>query len=785
MDAFARACRYGFGFSGQPRFREKATAKPRSHDDGPLNGPFLGGVGTANFSRSLDGRFDRWQLQQGMHLKQDVPAAFLAVAWRESGQRHYRRLVMGASEQELPWASLTYAALWPRVYEHYDHPDLPACWRLDYYSPMGPDQEAAGWPVTLFNLEVLSIRPGVDQLSFALVWPNLNGWQLMPLTSVERTGLHWPNQSHAGQYNERVASDRTQCHIRQSQRRFDRSDVSGSVMISACSDTAELNYQVSAKANQNETGVPYDRQPYTLAALEACLLENGRLPNDDTSWSAHWHEPLVSAISAYFDASPGRVTFCITLDWPLTRFGQGRLWHKAYTRKWGSGTDQTLAMALVALDRNDTWQDEIDQWHGRCLAGLDLWPDAVRGALINELSFLSGGGTVWVARSADPLNDSESHFQREDHFGWLEGFDSGYFYYNTLDLWVYAFPALTRQAPELAESVFSDYLDTVALSIERERPVYRTGDRVPMLVADKLPHDLGSAMEDPWVSLNGYVMRDDPNVWKDHNPAFIISFYWHRRKTGQDITADEYSRLVRLADFMWAQDSENLGFPRHDEFGDSTWDNLDMRGLSTYAGGLYLAAWAALSQLAGEQTDHDRQHRYSQALSRGQSTLESLWQGAFYRTNESGKYCNATMADALIGIYYARQAGLGDLIPLERTRQHLRSTFENNARQYHQGRYGPLLVAEPGQYNYGRDGGEELQVNEVIVGSAWILVAMLREYGLMQEAVELASAMVNHQYQNSGLQFRTPAAWDGLGRFRAPLNMRPLSIWWLAERSAP
>jgi len=56
---------------------------------------------------------------------------------------------------------------------------------------------------------------------------------------------------------------------------------------------------------------------------------------------------------------------------------------------------------------------------------------------------------------------------------------------------------------------------------------------------------------------------------------------------------------------------------------------------------------------------------------------------------------------------------------------------------------------------------------------------MLYEYGLYQEANYLASTLRDMIYKNTGLQFRTPAAWDNKGRFRAPLNMRPLSLWML------
>jgi non-lysosomal glucosylceramidase len=98
-----------------------------------------------------------------------------------------------------------------------------------------------------------------------------------------------------------------------------------------------------------------------------------------------------------------------------------------------------------------------------------------------------------------------------------------------------------------------------------------------------------------------------------------------------------------------------------------------------------------------------------------------------------------------------------------------------------------LLVSEPGRQHYERDGGQELQVNEVLAGAAWMYVAMLYGYGLEREGGEVARVLRNMLYGGTGLQFRTPAAWNRDGQYRAPLNMRPLAVWLLAIRgpSAP
>jgi hypothetical protein len=61
---------------------------------------------------------------------------------------------------------------------------------------------------------------------------------------------------------------------------------------------------------------------------------------------------------------------------------------------------------------------------------------------------------------------------------------------------------------------------------------------------------------------------------------------------------------------------------------------------------------------------------------------------------------------------------------------------------------------------------------------------MLRHYGQAPEADDVATGLRDALYGGTGLQFRTPAAVDQHGRFRAPLNMRPLAAWWLARLAA-
>jgi uncharacterized protein (DUF608 family) len=807
-----------------PDFPSMFRPKPGSHDDGPLCGPFLGGMGCANYARDLSGRFSRWQLQQGVHHHEALDPAFFMVRWKAEGQVQYRRLLVGSGGFRIDQHQ--YAALFPFVYEYYRADDLPFELLLEYFSPVIPhDYESSCLPATCFRIHMRSVSNEPLELSVGLCWPNLLAWRLPRLPTEELQGTYWPHWQNAGNSARRIEGvqldhpassqsgsqqkSRHTRHILQTRAVAAGSlgDMDGAIALSVHAGdghTADqeqspawaLSHKACFRACQITTGLPDHEQPYTLAHMEDMFRQHGRLDNDDTAWEAHWHEPLASALAASTVLARGQescLDFSMVMDLPVTTFGKGRNWYKAYTEQWGHDCSRTTDLAEHVLASADRWQAALEAWHAAELGKVILAngePDRLAGVRINELHFLVSGGCAWVSRPVDghgtqvpdQLDQHSAQVPQglhdPGHFGLLEGLDTGYYYYNTLDLWVYAFPALSRNWPALADMVFDDFMASAIRSDQRQHMVYREGCLKDNLVFGKLPHDMGSPAEDPWMQLNGYVHRDDPNLWKDHNPAFIIARYLHGQLCGVQLTVDDYRHLRVVADFTEAQDTGYLGVPRHADFGDSTWDNLDMKGLSAYTAGLCIGAWAVMARLAAS-FEPAREAHYRSLLHRAQAAMETLWNGTHYRTNEHGKYREATMTDSLFGVFLARKASLGDLLPLEKVRSHLAAIHRNNLLAFADGRLGPLLVAEEGRQRYDQDGGEELQVNEVLVGSAWMFAAMLAGYGMTEEAGQLAGALGNTIFGGSGLQFRTPAAWDEQGRFRAALNMRPLAVWML------
>ncbi|WP_147919101.1 GH116 family glycosyl hydrolase [Ruania zhangjianzhongii] len=762
-----------FGFTADQVPEAAFQAKPRSHDDGPQHGMLLGPIGGPAFGRDLTGHFSRWHLWPGTHLVADIEAAFLAVHWTSGGHHHHRVL---RADQVVEHRTAT---LFPVSHETFRDPEMPFTVTLTAFSPVIPwDEDAAATPVVLFDVSAAPV-PGQTELpalDVALFWPNLNGWQPAWVTAADRGDRSWPGQHHAGNYNV-PAPPGHGLGVLQQRTPAPGMDSAGAVCVSVAGSADRFSRQVQFKTDQNATGVPPAEQEFTLGAVWQAFAGTGQLGTTaDGSWPAHWHEPVGSAVAGHLDAGrPGaQVQFVLAFDWPTAGFGQGRTWWRRYAAR-GEGPG-AAALAELAHTRADEWLAAIDGWHTSTLNRLTGrgWAPQVAGTVINELSLVTALGTAWVDGTIDGHDPGlDALLRRREHLGLLEGFDEGYFYFNTADLWHYAFPALSQNWPRLADVVFADLADGLAGTDPTERPVYRLNTHRRTLEPLRLPHDVGSAAEDPFVRLNGYTMRDDPNTWRDATPAHVLAQLTHARLTGRPLPDQRWCLLRSAAEQICGDQ-----VPEHAEFGDSTWDNLALRGHSSYATSLLTGMWAVVAaeaQRRGEDaTPLVARHERARAV------LQSLWTGEHYRAASAGKYTGAVMPDSIWGLFYADLCG-ADTVARERIRGHLRAGYEICHRGYADGQVGPLLIGERDRTSrFDQDGGEELQVNEVLVGSAWMFTAMLRHFGLHAEADDVAGSLHRTLYGGTGLQFRTPAAVAAEGLFRAPLNLRPLAIWWLA-----
>lgn len=786
MDNWEKAQKYYSIINKGHTFLQPASsyqARKGSHDDGPHCGMFLGGIGTSVCSRNLVGDFDRWHLQPGYHVKQVIKSAYLGIYWSDGESTNYCRL-------DASWkGSRSVNSLFPVIVEKYQSEDKALGIFLEFFSPVVPnDALAQSLPIWYVNATVKNFSSKALTICLVFSFPNILGWKAQKTTSLYRGNDCWPSQTHAGNsavpIEGATKSGISYIGVRQVRHvnRKVTDDMHGEVAI-ACFGTSLQNCsrEICVYDGQHLIDRPPEYQKHTISWLEHSVATNGSLPNTGKFWCAHWDEALASATAKSLVIQPReseQISFATAFDIPLVRFGDDRLWKRRYTKDFGIEGTNSSEILQYAIDNYYNFREAVDQWHKSILCDSILYT----AAMINELYFLTGGGSAWCyeeyKEERKGLPDLLLNGNKE-HFAILEGYDIGYYYYNTSDLWYYAWYAIYKNSPQLAELVFQDMLESIPIEIDDKRVFYRTEEEGILLSSGKIPHDFGSPMEDPWHKLNGYQNRDDSNLWKDHNPGFIISYYLYCKISKKNLSEVDWN-IIKLA-------SRNLlswkPLPCHDAFGDTTWDNLGIQGYSSFSGGLFIASLLALSSWAEEMDDNEFSSRCHELQEEAENAyIDTLYDNNYFKVCDKGKYSSCSMPDSMLGLYFAYAAGLGDKfkkISNAMIKSHLKTVYLQNMLNFKEGRIGPILVAEKARTHFSGDGGDELQVNEVLIGSAWLFAAMLDYFEMKKESMHVSTVLSRVIYEESGLQFRTPAAIDGNRRFRAPLNMRPLSVWFL------
>jgi len=796
---FERAERTGFRWTSANAFPGAYVGKLGATDDGPYGLPLLGGIGTGAFGRDLHGHFNRWHLQPGFARQTSVDAASLCLRWEQGGKSGAYRLGESGWDRPLPKGTRSVAVLWPVVSERLRSTDWPVEVVVESWSPVVPhNYDASAMPVAFFDVYARNTSSEPARLDMALFMPNFLGWrkgygnvlatedeQQPKREPAKKMGLRgWPERSNSGNYSEPAEPDaarglRTGVLFQRAGLVSPTQDMEGQVFLGV-GGGADVKAQRNVSSFVSAPPVAEDAAaaPCILRNVEQKFFASGKLPEQERGWRAADNEVLASAVGGGLTLAPGaegHFTIVVVWDLPLVQFGSGRTWEKTYTAKYGADGLQARRIAHDALAQRADWRRQLERWHQETLG--EGAPDALarRGAAINDLYYVVGGGTAWVAREHPRAGLEPPMLGSDEHFSILEGSDTGYYFTTTLDLWPYAQPAFEANWPRLSELVMQDFLRSAPKTIDEPRFITGQGYFTVRKLANKLPHDLGSPAGDPWHRVNEYGSTRDTNIWKDHNPEFILSLYLNRKSTGKPLTDQEWQTLLGAADFMIGQDKQKDGLPFHDAQGDSTWDALHFTGPSPYSGALTLGAWAAMADWAKQRGDSAEAQRFTGKLALAQASFEKhFWNGRYYRAAANGEQADWVLGDALFGVLMAEAAGLRGLLPADHVSAHLRRVADRNWRDFGKGELGPALLAPP----EGPIPTDRLQVGEVIVGSARSAVALMQRAGLRDEGNTMADAINRTLYERSGLQFRTPAALGAEGTFRAPSNMRPLASWY-------
>ncbi|MEG3838280.1 GH116 family glycosyl hydrolase [Microcoleus sp. Z1_C3] len=757
-------------------------------DDGPWHGMPLGGFGAGCIGRSSRGDFNLWHIDGGEHIFRSLPACQFSVFEETQGKKQAFALSTepptDGSLSSWKWYpkegtreesnSGTYHALYPRswfVYENVFHAQL-SC---EQFSPVLPNNyQESSYPVAMFEWVAHNPTDAPITLSIMLTWENIVGWftnaNKSPKVMVRDDGSpFYDYQSRwgesAGNLNLLVEDfHRIGCVMTRLTAEDEPQEGDGQWAIATITNPAvEVFYQTRWNPAGNGEDV------WRNFSAEGFLLDD----KDETA--AATGEQLACAIAVRFTIRPGKtrkIPFIIAWDLPVTEFASGVWYYRRYTDFFGRNGKNAWPIIRTAMKHSDTWRENIEAWQKPILERKDL-SDSFKMALFNELYALTDGGTLWsAADERDP----------KGQFAVLECID--YRWYESLDVRLYGSFALLMLWPDLEKSVVLAFARAISAGDDTPRIIGWNQASAIRKAVGATPHDLGAPNEHPWEKTN-YTSYQDCNLWKDLPCDFVLQVYRDFLLTGAtdcEFLQECWPAIVEALAYLKTFDEDGDGIPENSGAPDQTFDDWQMRGISAYCGGLWLAALEAaiaigeiLEDAAPEIIPNPQAKialYHSWLLQARPSYQEKLWNGQYYRL-DSESNSEVVMADQLCGQFYAKLLGLPDIVPPECAASALETVYESCFLKFNDGEFG---AANGVMLNGSPENPNATHPLEVWTGINFGLAAFLVQMGMEEKAFKLTDAVVKQIYEN-GLQFRTPEAITAGGTFRASHYLRAMAIW--------
>ncbi|MEG5041434.1 MULTISPECIES: GH116 family glycosyl hydrolase [unclassified Microcoleus] len=757
-------------------------------DDGPWHGMPLGGFGAGCIGRSSRGDFNLWHIDGGEHIFRSLPACQFSVFEETQGKKQAFALSTepptDGSLSSWKWYpkegtreesnSGTYHALYPRswfVYENVFHAQL-SC---EQFSPVLPNNyQESSYPVAMFEWVAHNPTDAPITLSIMLTWENIVGWftnaNKSPKVMVRDDGSpFYDYQSRWGESGGNMnllVEDfhRIGCVMTRLTAEEEPQEGDGQWAIATITNPAvEVFYQTRWNPAGNGEDV------WRNFSAEGFLLDD----KDETA--AATGEQLACAIAVRFTIRPGKtrkIPFIIAWDLPVTEFASGVWYYRRYTDFFGRNGKNAWPIIRTAMKHSDTWRENIEAWQKPILERKDL-SDSFKMALFNELYALTDGGTLWsAADERDP----------KGQFAVLECID--YRWYESLDVRLYGSFALLMLWPDLEKSVVLAFARAISAGDDTPRIIGWNQASAIRKAVGATPHDLGAPNEHPWEKTN-YTSYQDCNLWKDLPCDFVLQVYRDFLLTGGtdcDFLQECWPAIVEALAYLKTFDEDGDGIPENSGAPDQTFDDWQMRGISAYCGGLWLAALEAaiaigeiLEDAAPEIIPNPQAKialYHSWLLQARPSYQEKLWNGQYYRL-DSESNSEVVMADQLCGQFYAKLLGLPDIVPPECAASALETVYDSCFLKFNEGEFG---AANGVMLNGSPENPNATHPLEVWTGINFGLAAFLVQMGMEEKAFKLTDAVVKQIYEN-GLQFRTPEAITAGGTFRASHYLRAMAIW--------
>ena len=759
-------------------------------DDGPNHGMPLGGFGAGCIGRAPSGDFNLWHIDGGNHIFQNIPACQFSVFEQVEGEEAQ---VYAMSTEKPDDGSLSrwswypqgkgkYHALYPRSWFEYEGV-FKSKLICEQFSPIqAHNYQESSYPVAIFDWTIHNPTDKPITMSIMFSWQNTVGWHTnaikSPSVKVRDDGSpeyeyqpRWGNST--GNLNQLIQDNFRMGFLCDRIRINDEpQEADGQWAIaSIINPTFEVFYH--GKWNPKGDG----------SQLWDYFAMNGSLPDYQDETPAAPSEQIAVAMAIKFTIKPGKtkkIPFILAWDFPITEFAQGVTYYRRYTDFFGRNGKSAWNIIRTALKHSDMWRNSIINWQKPILDNTKL-PDWLKMALFNELYLLADGGTLWTAATEkDPVGQ----------FGVLECID--YRWYESLDVRLYGSFATIMLWPKLDKSILEAFARAIPTSDDTPRIIGYNQASAIRKAKGATPHDLGAPNEHPWEKTN-YTSYQDCNLWKDLGSDFVLQVYRDYLFTGSkdnDFLWECWHSVVEAMAYLKKFDLDNDGIPENSGAPDQTFDDWKLRGISTYCGGLWIAALET-SITIGEilinnpplnpqlQPD-DFPDGIEKVIATHQAWLtqarsiyhDTLWNGEYYRL-DSESNSDVVMADQLCGQFYAQLLGLPDVVEKEYVTKTLRKIYDACFLKFHQGKFGLANGVKP-------DGSPEKENDthplEVWTGINFGIVAFLILNGMEEEGLKIAETVVKQVYEN-GLQFRTPEAITAVTTFRASHYLRAMAIW--------
>ncbi|MEM1251710.1 MAG: GH116 family glycosyl hydrolase [Cyanobacteria bacterium P01_H01_bin.21] len=786
-------------------------------DDGPEHGVPLGGLGAGCIGRAPSGTFNLWHLDGGEHIFEHFPACQFAI-YEETAEASQTYAMATAGEGLSRWqwypaeasAPLsprggTYRALYPRSWYCYED-IFKAELTCEQFSPIWPDNyQESSYPVAVFVWTAHNPTAQPMTLSILLSWQNMVGWftnaEASPEIQQREDGSPFydyvpPLRQSAGNFNQLVTTE----------------NATGIVMDGAWMDNpreGDGQFCIALPADEGVTYQTHWNPDGDGSDLWESFAASGMLGNVADTTSAVAEEQVGCAIAIKFTLAPGEtkeLPFVLSWDLPVTEFATGKLAYRRYTDFYDRSGRNAWQLAQDALANYQTWRQQIIDWQQPILDRPDL-PDWFKMALFNELYDMASGGTLWSAAS-----DADSVGQ----FGILECMD--YRWYESLDVRLYGGFSTLMLWPELEKSIIRAFARAIPTEDPQKRIIgyyYTVGEAehlAPRKLKGATPHDLGAPNENPWVATN-YTSYQDCNQWKDLPSDFVLQVYRAFLLTGADdidFLAECWPAVTETIQYLKLFDLDGDGVPENGGAPDQTFDDWQLKGLSAYCGGLWLAALEAAIKMGDILQQHQKisgsfaivKSQYQRWITQGKIVYQNkLWTGSFYRL-DSESNSDVVMADQLCGQFCARLMGLPDIVDEEYIEIALDTIYDACFVKFNE--YAATHAAPQNQKFEGSQAGffsaaqlgmaigaangvkpdgspqnpDDTHQLEVWTGINFGVAAFLAQMGKRHQAMAITEAVVQQVY-NHGLQFRTPEAITAMGTFRACHYLRPMAIWGL------